>query len=483
MFIVPPLEFMVFKSNPITFFSITTISTASQLASTASTQPIPATRLSPKIPPSFPSRKTSIYRIICIVCLFGIPLGLICGLVATLSFWRPFTDPDGRSKSGCGPMRGSLDAIFAPDFTFGNFTISGARAIDLSWNLVVGRGLQASVAWASYQIVTGAMLRIAESVPVTFEVLVALVFSTNSLAPVGHLFTAVKSAKGFRFKANLSVFLLSAIFILALPTLMDISTGYVQNVEQNIILPNGRRFTAPHGEYYDLDYSPEIGNCIRRGLAEERLSETKGTNKGYYIDFNCPQYGTPLTQLETECVQSDGYQWGLSRPWMLAISSMFLVWGLALCGIWIDTANCSQLYRQGVDLGIWKTIIDVGEALEQVLRHHEIERGDSFLRKRVSNLRPVNYTSEFDEERSVSRLRLSSEPPAINPTKRHDLLTQLHQPLFVFRLLQMCLGIAQLSLNARGMRRAGIDQHFAMWFQFACISSKYKTPFDSGPSS
>lgn len=132
--------------------------------------------------------------------------------VSALFLWKPFvfTEFDFNRKP-CGPTPGSADSIFAPDFTFGNLTISGARAIDLSWNLFVDRGLQFSVGWASYQVVTGVLLCITEKVPVSYEVFVALVFNTNSMAAVHKLVTAVRSTPGFRFKATFIALLLSAI--------------------------------------------------------------------------------------------------------------------------------------------------------------------------------------------------------------------------------------------------------------------------------
>jgi len=133
-----------------------------------------------------------------LLCLLGLPIGLICVIISVLVVWKPFAD----ITDACGSKPG-IAAIFAPDITFGNLCISGARAIDLTWNLVVGRGLQASVALISYQKVTGALLRMAETTPIPYDVFVATVFNTNSFVAITAMAGAMRSTRGLRFKANM----------------------------------------------------------------------------------------------------------------------------------------------------------------------------------------------------------------------------------------------------------------------------------------
>lgn len=144
---------------------------------------------------------------------------------------------------------------------------------------------------------------------------------------------------------------------------MDISTGFIQNVEQKIILSNGTRLPV---RILHFASGSCIADCLRpTSSGNEFMISTR--NWTGIVDVDCSLYGDLGSLLGTECVQSAGYQWGFSRPWILTISSLFLIWGIAICGIWIDTANCSRFYQQGIDLGIWKTIFDVGEAMRQVL--------------------------------------------------------------------------------------------------------------------
>jgi hypothetical protein len=339
--------------------------------------------------------KDSAHKISLLFCLFALPICLSCALVAVISAWTPFEENSESHERGCGPEANSIESVFAPDVTFGNFTISAVRAIDLSWNLLVGRGLQLVLGLSSYRIVTGALLRLAENVPVTYEVIVATVFSTNSLAALGIVAPAIKLVPGFRHKATLIFLLFSAIYVLMLPTLMDISTGYVQNVGNYSILPNNSRILA-HECLWVLPLDDE--------------------HDGYYCVGHDPGLNTTdiipngLRKLDTICVQSTGYQWGFSRPWLLASSLLLMVWSVGVCGMWIDNYQHSEFYNRGMDLGMWKAIADIGSKLQHRLGPRIHEYGDKELRRRVALAPPVKYTYQHDDEGGVGYLELSSRP-------------------------------------------------------------------------
>jgi hypothetical protein len=375
-----------------------------------------------------PSPRRSALKICLLVFLLGVPLGLICGMFSVLLVWRPFLF----YPYYCGPVPGTMDAIFAPDFTFGNFTIAQARAIDLSWNLFMGRGLQAIVGFASYRIVTGGLLRIAESNPMSYEVFVSTVFNTNSIVAVGTLATAIRSTHGFRFRATLTFFLLSATFILALPTLIDISTGYVQNVEKILVLTNGTRLLK------------NDNTCVWSNM-------TIGPPIYEYDGNPCSKYKDKgWIEPKEECVQTSGYQWGFSRTWILALSMFFLVWGISICGVWIDTTRSSHLYRQGIHLGKWKTISDLGKVMQEELSPHTNHEGEDGLRKRILKAAPVKYTVAHDEEEAKGlHHTLSSKPSDLQNLSSMEGPSDLPSSVnVILRLLQLSLAIIIVALNA-----------------------------------
>lgn len=117
---------------------------------------------------------------------------------------------------------------------------------------------------------------------------------------------------------------------MVIPTWRDISTGYIQNVEQNIILSDGTRL--PASIFYpdsSIARDTQILYCIKStSSGDEYLIDTYP-----WPDANCSQYGQSGSLLVTERIQSAGYLWNFSRPWILTISSLFFPWGIVVCGI------------------------------------------------------------------------------------------------------------------------------------------------------
>jgi hypothetical protein len=72
--------------------------------------------------------------------------------------------------------RSAFSDLFEPSFLVGNFTLGQAKAIDLVWNTVVGRGVQFLMAWSSFSILTQGLMRIAEGTPVQHDLFAAVVF-------------------------------------------------------------------------------------------------------------------------------------------------------------------------------------------------------------------------------------------------------------------------------------------------------------------
>jgi hypothetical protein len=181
------------------------------------------------LPEPFLLWKATAYRTLLFVFLSGFLLGLIESSPFLLA--RSGTRNTATASSLCGPRPGSIESLFAPDITFGNLTISEAKTIDISWNLFMGHRFQSFVGVVSYQVVTGALLRMAETTLVECKLIAALVFTLIGISAMTALAGAMKSTVDPRFKLTLIFLLLSVMFILAPPTVMDISTGYIQNLQ------------------------------------------------------------------------------------------------------------------------------------------------------------------------------------------------------------------------------------------------------------
>jgi hypothetical protein len=269
----------------------------------------------------------------------------------------------------------------APDIVFGNLTITQVRAIDLTWNLAAGRGLQGLIGLTTYKVANAALLRLAETVPLSYRAFEVVSISRLSLSAVGPLAQAVLRTGGWRAKSTFVVLFLSAVFVLVLPTLNDVMTGYVQYSQLYWQLSNGTMGLASDIDTCCVDDS----NCVKLAFC-----------------YN----GTIIPTL---CVPETGYQWGFSAIWMYVVCSMTFFWAWGMFGLWVDADRFSTLYRSGRRMNIWRAITDLGSALEQDVGPDLSTYSTAELEKEVDAAPPVMYTIKRRSEGGLDGLVLSSK--------------------------------------------------------------------------
>jgi hypothetical protein len=314
------------------------------------------------------------------------------------------------SSNLCGPPPGSIESFLSPDVTFGNLTVSQARAIDISWNLFMGRGLQGLIGFASYQTATRSFIRIVEATPVSYDLFKTLIFSPNGFSALKALIMSLRRTIGRRFNMTFGFLFMSTSFILALPTIMDICTGYVQNVQPYWQHPNGSLELATSNE------------------------------------------PPPFVTLPAECMVQDGYQWGFSSPWVLTLSSIFLLWVIGMCGIWADANRSSEMHKKDINLGPWKAIIDLGKVMDFQLGDRVSEHSDTELAKRVATSSPVRYVKIVNQGSGSEQFRLLPAPSdAASKTSEPFFDTSkafMPKSLFGIRLLQLAVAFIEIALCA-----------------------------------
>ncbi|KAI4611862.1 uncharacterized protein J4E87_010364 [Alternaria ethzedia] len=63
-----------------------------------------------------------------------------------------------------------IEKLFTLDATWGQFTFSQAKTIDILWDLLIGKGAQALAWWATYNVFCDALLRAIERHPASFSI-------------------------------------------------------------------------------------------------------------------------------------------------------------------------------------------------------------------------------------------------------------------------------------------------------------------------
>ncbi|KAF1974625.1 hypothetical protein BU23DRAFT_553279 [Bimuria novae-zelandiae CBS 107.79] len=135
---------------------------------------------------------------------------------------------------GCGDALGvpqnatvkGIESLFILDLTFGRFSFSRVKTIDVAFDIIIGRGVQ-GILWAiCYRIFTDALLRLIERHPVSFET-----FKSISLEGAGLGSSWVLTKQLFRNRSKRTWFLfvyllLSSFYVLSIPPLLGAMTGY-----------------------------------------------------------------------------------------------------------------------------------------------------------------------------------------------------------------------------------------------------------------
>lgn len=154
--------------------------------------------------------------------------------------------PNGRWKEAAGATWRIMDSsyFFTPNLSFGDMTFSQVKVIDVSWDLVAGRGGQLLLAWVNYTVFNEWLVYHMEKHPTSYKMYMALAFRTTSVPTLGVLgkeFLAFGERSWNRLFRWLGVLcmLLGTVYVLAFPTLMGAMTGYITTFKPYIEDING----------------------------------------------------------------------------------------------------------------------------------------------------------------------------------------------------------------------------------------------------
>ncbi|USP75740.1 hypothetical protein yc1106_03014 [Curvularia clavata] len=119
-----------------------------------------------------------------------------------------------------------IETVFALDTTYGAFTFAQVKAIDLLWDVALGRGLQFLAGWAAYIVFCDALLKTIERHPTSFAVFQRIALEGPSARAIGTLIKELWATKSRRTKALFFYMLLSTAYIISVPIVIGAMTGY-----------------------------------------------------------------------------------------------------------------------------------------------------------------------------------------------------------------------------------------------------------------
>jgi hypothetical protein len=100
---------------------------------------------------------------------------------------------------------------------FGRFNYGSAKALDLAWNWIVGRGLQALFTLIAYRVFNDALLRAAEMMPLSYELYASLSLYSTKPDILWQLLKGLARHGNWRTKAIFSYLLISTCYLVMFP--------------------------------------------------------------------------------------------------------------------------------------------------------------------------------------------------------------------------------------------------------------------------
>jgi hypothetical protein len=119
-----------------------------------------------------------------------------------------------------------IEGLFVLDQTWGRFSFSTVKAIDVAWDILVGRGVQILAWWVAYNVFSDALLCVIERHPASFRIFQRIALEGPSLLSLWTLCKELLSVKSKRTKILFAYMLLSTSYVLCIPMFLGAMTGY-----------------------------------------------------------------------------------------------------------------------------------------------------------------------------------------------------------------------------------------------------------------
>lgn len=172
----------------------------------------------------------------------------------------------------------NISGFFNINIFWGNFPFSTAKFIDIVWEIIVGRGGQALLAYITFKITTQALTRAMEKTPVSYNTFEALAFVPPSLQQTISLLRDMITNRGIQGRLIMLWIVFSSLFVLAFPSLVSAMSGYNTNTASYLVDTSGEYI--PWTNLQIVQFTINDGNRL-------------GSSGPIYVtdDYNCVFHG------------------------------------------------------------------------------------------------------------------------------------------------------------------------------------------------
>ena len=160
----------------------------------------------------------------------------------TLSLWKP-------------------SGFFQINLFWGHMTFSLAKFLDVGFDLIIGRGLQAVLAIITYKVSAKVLSEMMESTTVSYQTFEAVAFVSPTLAKTGNLAAEMLMNRTLQARMTMFLLFLSSAFVLAFPTLTSAMSGYSNNMIARFQTLDGQTvsWSDVHVVQFTIDNGTRLG--------------------------------------------------------------------------------------------------------------------------------------------------------------------------------------------------------------------------------
>ena len=133
----------------------------------------------------------------------------------------------------------SRSALWTINLVFGDYSLSTAKAIHASWDVVVGRGGQALLSFAWYRVASNLVVTMAEESPVPHGLFAAVTISGSNMWSFWHGASLLVSRQWIEHRHVVMAMVAATLWIISWPTIMSLLTGYASLTEPFVKLRGG----------------------------------------------------------------------------------------------------------------------------------------------------------------------------------------------------------------------------------------------------
>lgn len=188
--------------------------------------------------------------------------------------------------------------LFQITLGFGKFSFAQAKAIDVAWDIVFGRGGQLILSAITFIVFSKSLNRLLEQPDSSFsyDTFRAIVFEPPSLIVMIKFYKDIRSRTDQRARWSLTWFVFASLYVVAFPTITSAMTGYNANVQSYFDTGSSKVPLSTRDYFRRAIYHVKDADRITSlNLTKSYIVGSKGF--GYAIErmeydyFACLEYG------------------------------------------------------------------------------------------------------------------------------------------------------------------------------------------------